>query len=199
MVTSQTIPTQILRHSSIRCSIVHPYVYSAHTHCHCSNVSMTALHVQSPFSLRVFDRFLTGRFLSPYLSTSSLFFCYANELSLHEEKEPRSSLPSSFLFSFFSALRSLCAAAAARSPLQQDWLISKPSLRGIIILPVRFPRKWAAGSTNTVVYLVSSAAYYLHTTILLKIFRLFRYTFTFFLQSARIARKEKGKTQRPKK
>lgn len=181
MVTSQTIPTQILRHSSIRCSIVHPYVYSAHTH---TLPLLQCLHDRPAcsvtFSLRVFDRFLTGRFLSPYLSTSSLFFCYANELSLHEEKEPRSSLPSSFLFSFFSALRSLCAAAAARSPLQQDWLISKPSLRGIIILPVRFPRKWAAGSTNTVVYLVSSAAYYLHTTILLKIFRLFRYTFTFF-------------------
>lgn len=178
MVTSQTIPTQILRHSSIRCSIVHPYVYSAHT-----LPLLQCLHDRPAcsvtFSLRVFDRFLTGRFLSPYLSTSSLFFCYANELSLHEEKERRSSLPSSsFLFSFFSALRSLCAAAAARSPLQQDWLISKPSLRGIIILPVRFPRKWAAGS-NTVVYLVSSA-YYLHTTILLKIFRLFRYTFTFF-------------------
>jgi hypothetical protein len=104
MVTSQTIPTRNLMlylYSMLNCS----FLYS--THCTPMPFLQCLQSLQPPskysvtFSLfsflRVFDRFLTDRFLSPYLSTSSLFFCYANELSLHEEKE-RSPF---FLFFFF--------------------------------------------------------------------------------------------------
>jgi len=112
-------------------------LYSAHTHYHSSNVSIAALHVQSPFlceSLTVFSR---TDFSHPiYLP---LAFSFAMQMNYLFTKRKRG-LPS---FSFLSPPLCVCRVPSNRI----DWFLSRRCVASSFF-PL-FPRKWAAGSNTT--------------------------------------------------
>lgn len=132
------------------------------------------------FLLRVLGRFLTDRFLSPYLSTSSSFWflyfyflflfllCYANELSLGEEKEGRP-FALSLDSSFFSLFMSTSSVASCSNRI--DWFLSRHRSASSFLL--LFPHKWAA-EPNPTLYLMR-ATIYLYTATVCSFSSLCRY------------------------